>query len=538
MSTVAKRSPSAHQSSPDGGLQLSPSQQLAYEQLLEAVAASPIVTLEGDAGAGKSLLVDRVIAARGGIRIGARDTVLAASGGAHAGIEDNLHRLLDESLRKYDVVVFEDVDLYGAMSYSPGYLRASYLDVMLQSLFETARSLGKRLILTGSNFWAWPEQHTLPRVPKRSCKVNVPPFTADDYAFFLNVWLDETTANAVGAARMFEYAPGLTTYKLRQFCALFERAAVKDQAAVREILDERILTTNANLGEIADVKFSDLKGFEKIVDELNTYVLNPLRFDERFDGMGFLPKRGVLLYGPPGTGKTSIGRALAHQMKGKFFIIDGTFTTEPAATFYGRVKQVFEAAKLATPSVIFIDDADVLFESDRTTGLFRFLLTMLDGLESATAGKVAVIMTAMNPNRLPPALLRSGRVELWIETRPPEEKARAEIVAAHLATLPEAFRSYDLLRSPEQTAGFNAADMKRLVADVKALYAKDVIAGRPPRAAVAYFDEASQNVRRNKERLQQAEAGTLQFGTDAGCQPSEAELKRRRARGEQEECGG
>ena len=72
-----------------------------------------------------------------------------------------------------------------------------------------------------------------------------------------------------------------------------------------------------------------------------------------------------------------------------------------------------------------IDDADVLFQSDRATGLSRYLLTMLDGLESESAGKVAVILTAMNPNHLPPALLRSGRVELWLETRLPAQAARA-----------------------------------------------------------------------------------------------------------------
>jgi len=48
---------------------------------------------------------------------------------------------------------------------------------------------------------------------------------------------------------------------------------------------------------------------------------------------------------------------------------------------------------------------------------------MLDGLESPSAQRVCVTMTAMDPGSLPPALLRSARVELWLETRLPNEDA-------------------------------------------------------------------------------------------------------------------
>jgi cell division protease FtsH len=67
--------------------------------------------------------------------------------------------------------------------------------------------------------------------------------------------------------------------------------------------------------------------------------------------LGLKPKRGVLLHGFPGTGKTSVARALARPMKGKFFMIDGTFITEPPNAFFSRVRSVFEAAKSNSPSV-------------------------------------------------------------------------------------------------------------------------------------------------------------------------------------------
>jgi hypothetical protein len=81
-------------------------------------------------------------------------------------------------------------------------------------------------------------------------------------------------------------------------------------------------------------------------------------------------------------------------------LIDGTFISGTGA-FYMDVQQVFEAAKQNAPSIIFIDDSDAIVESGEELGLYRYLLTMLDGLESESAGRVCVMMTAMDiGNRL------------------------------------------------------------------------------------------------------------------------------------------
>jgi len=185
------------------------------------------------------------------------------------------------------------------------------------------------------------------------------------------------------------------------------------------------------------------------------------------------------------------------------------------------------------------------------------MLTMLDGLESATAGKVAVMMTAMDPNQMPPALLRSGRVELWLETTAPTEAARAEIVAAHVANLPEMFRAYDPKQITKLTEGFNAADMRRVVADVKALYAADILDDRKPSPVAVYFEIAARNVHRNKDLLGLAATGGFTFVHDTmaealtnqpttspaapaagGRVRSEAERKASRIRDESNQCAG
>jgi ATP-dependent 26S proteasome regulatory subunit len=135
---------------------------------------------------------------------------------------------------------------------------------------------------------------------------------------------------------------------------------------------------------------------------------------------------------------------------------------------------------------------------------------MLDGLESESAGRVCVMMTAMDVSNLPPALTRSGRIELWLETRLPDSLARAAVLQQHLAQLPATFETVDVERLVAATEGFTGADLKRLVEDGKNLYAYDRATEQPLRPATDYFLSAVATVQANKQRYAQAEAQAQQ----------------------------
>ena len=116
------------------------------------------------------------------------------------------------------------------------------------------------------------------------------------------------------------------------------------------------------------------------------------------------------------------------------------------------------------------------------------------------------MMTAMDVGNLPPALVRSGRIELWLETRLPDESARLAILSDRFAGLPAAIGEVDITLLASSTEGLSGADLRRLVDDGKLLFAYDRARGRPMAPATEYFTRAIETLRANKERYAEAEA--------------------------------
>ncbi|RXH79860.1 hypothetical protein DVH24_041007 [Malus domestica] len=172
-------------------------------------------------------------------------------------------------------------------------------------------------------------------------------------------------------------------------------------------------TTEYNAGPWGSVVFQHPSTFDTLAmdPKLKEELINDLdRFVKRkefYGRVGKAWKRGYLLYGPPGTGKSSLIAAMANYLK--FDVYDLELMQIRSNSELRRL-----LVSTANRSIQVIEDIDCSIElSDRKLGGGR-LLNFTDGLWSSCGDERIIVFTTNYKEKLDPALLRPGRMDMHI----------------------------------------------------------------------------------------------------------------------------
>jgi transitional endoplasmic reticulum ATPase len=214
--------------------------------------------------------------------------------------------------------------------------------------------------------------------------------------------------------------------------------------------------------------FEDIAGMNDLKTMLRQKVIFILTDKTRAEKYKLTPPNGMLLYGPPGCGKSFFAEKFAEEAGFNFILVKAS----DLGSIYihgtqGKIADLFKKAETNAPTIICFDEFDA-FVPDRSSqgggdhqaGEVNEFLTQLN---NCSKRGIFVIATSNRPDKIDPAVLRTGRIDRQIFVPLPDEEARREMFKIHLKDRP--CEEIDAEKLATMTEGYIASDIAYIVND-------------------------------------------------------------------------
>lgn len=233
--------------------------------------------------------------------------------------------------------------------------------------------------------------------------------------------------------------------------------------------DKQAENKKKNLIETPKLKgngFADIAGMSELKDSLKKKVLFWLKNKEQAHKYKITLPNGMLLYGPPGCGKTFFAEKFAEEAGFNFMMVKAS---DIASTYiHGtqeKIASLFDRAQKMNPSILCFDEFDAVVPErtdmmQQTSGEVNEFLSQMNNCGHRG---IFVIATSNRPDKIDPAILRTGRIDKLIYIPMPDEEARLEIFKMHLKDRPTL--ELNLRKLAKETEGYIASDIAYIVND-------------------------------------------------------------------------
>lgn len=240
-------------------------------------------------------------------------------------------------------------------------------------------------------------------------------------------------------------------------CVLDEKKRVIRKSGILEYYDAQ-----QNLGDVGGL--ASLKEWVR---------KRSVAFSDEARRFGLPPPRGVLLLGVQGCGKSLCAKAISQVWNLPLLRLDvGRIFSSFVGSSEENMRRAIATAESVAPAILWIDEIEKAFAGTRggdsdAGASSRVFATFLTWLQEKTA-PVFVIATANDITRLPPELLRKGRLDeiFFVDLPSPDE--RRDILRIHLQQRERDPNRLDLDLLVALSEGFSGSEIEQAV--VAALY--------------------------------------------------------------------
>lgn len=252
------------------------------------------------------------------------------------------------------------------------------------------------------------------------------------------------------------------------------------------------------VGSRSGVDWSEIAGLEDLKRSLQRTIVVPEQNSDLFSGVR-APARGVLLYGLRGVGKTMLAKAVARACGSSvlFFNIAARMLIDGLpGEGERRVKALFALARKMQPSVICIDDVDLLLgrltdsTSDVDARSMKQFMVEWERLSSRADVRVTIMGLTKRPQVLDPSVISRMSVRLYVSL--PAAEARHAIIKNLFRDTVMRMDVRDALRVVQMTEGWCGADIAAMCGRAASRPAHEMLERRDAAAAAGRSDPGQQ----------------------------------------------